>query len=142
MSGSHLTGSCLCGAVTYVLHAEPVWAHACHCSRCRKSRGSAFAVNLFVPLDALEFDQGVEHVVSFAPKDAERFQTAFCDTCGSKLPFPNPSRGLAVVPMGSLDGDPPHGPKAHIYVDSKAPWYEITDALPRHPGELGSGETG
>jgi len=37
--------------------------------------------------------------------------------------------GLA---MGSLDDDPGVRPLCHIFVDSKAPWYEITDNLPQH----------
>jgi hypothetical protein len=36
------------------------------------------------------------------------------------------------VPAGTLDTDPGPLPIHHIYVDSKAPWFEITDALPRY----------
>jgi hypothetical protein len=36
-----------------------------------------------------------------------------------------------VVPAGSLDGDPGAREVAHIFVGSKAPWYEMVDALPR-----------
>lgn len=42
--------------------------------------------------------------------------------------------------MGSLDGDPGHRPRAHIFVDSKAPWDRITDDLPQHPAQLGSAD--
>ena len=73
MEKAPLKGSCLCGAVCYELVAPPVWAHVCHCSRCRKATGSAFAPNLFVPLDALLFTQGEEHLRAFQPPDAERF---------------------------------------------------------------------
>ena len=41
-------------------------------------------------------------------------------------------RNVAVVPMGGLDDPPPMLPQAHIFVGSKAPWYEITDDLPRY----------
>jgi hypothetical protein len=34
--------------------------------------------------------------------------------------------------MGGLDDEPPLRPSQHIFVASKAPWYEIADALPRH----------
>ena len=36
--------------------------------------------------------------------------------------------GLA---MGSLDDDPGVRPSLHIFVGSKAPWYDITDKLPQ-----------
>ena len=34
-------------------------------------------------------------------------------------------------PAGSLDEDPGMRPQAHIFVGSKAPWFEITDQLPQ-----------
>ena len=35
------------------------------------------------------------------------------------------------MPAGCLDDDPGIRPLAHIFVESKAPWYEIADDLPR-----------
>ena len=133
MSFQKITGSCLCGGVRYEITANPAWAHNCHCSRCRKIRGSAFASNLFVPLEAFRYTQGEELLRSYKLPEAARFTHVFCGVCGSSLPFPNTARGFAVVPMGSLDDDPRHPPDAHIFVDSKAPWFTITDALPRYP---------
>lgn len=133
-----LTGSCLCGAVRYELSQAPVWAHNCHCSRCRKSGGSAFASNLFFRLEAFSYTEGEELVGSFKVPDAERFTHVFCTRCGATLPFRNETRGLVGVPMGSLDDDPEYSPRAHIFVDSKAAWFDITDALPQHPKGLDS----
>ena len=140
MEEAPLKGSCLCGAVRYELGAAPVWAHACHCSRCRKATGSAFASNLFVPLDALRFTQGEAHLRAFQPPDAERFVHRFCAICASPLPSLNPARGNVVVPMGSLDDDPGLSPQAHIWVASRADWDAISDDLPQHPEALGSGD--
>lgn len=133
-----LVGSCLCGAIRYELTQAPVWAHSCHCSRCRKTSGAAFASNLFFPLDALRYSQGENRLRSFKPPGAERFTHVFCEVCGSTLPFLNEQRGLVGVPMGGLDGDPGYSPRAHIFTESKAPWFTITDGLPQHPGALGS----
>jgi hypothetical protein len=36
------------------------------------------------------------------------------------------------VPYGRLIDDPALRPMAHMFVGSKAPWYEISDDLPRH----------
>ena len=131
-----IKGSCLCGAVSFELTREPVWAHNCHCQRCRKIRGGAFASNLFVPLDALRYTRGEDLLVSYKLPEAERFTHVFCKVCGSSLPFLNKDRGTAVVPMGSLDDDPAYPPRAHIFVDSKAPWFTITDSLPQHREQL------
>jgi len=138
VTNTRIRGSCLCGAVRYELSQVPEWSHSCHCSRCRKATGAAFASNLFVPLDALRFVAGEQCLRSFKPAGAERFTHTFCTICGSTLPFRNEARGRAGVPMGSLDDDPGLAPRAHIFVESKAPWVTITDALPQHPGALGT----
>jgi len=126
-----ILGSCLCDSIRFELAEDPTWAHHCHCQRCRKSGGSAFATNLFVPIKALRFTQGEAFLASYRPPDAERFTHVFCKTCGSSLPFRNVDRGVAVIPMGSLDSDPQQPPDAHIFVGSMAPWYEIKDDLPK-----------
>ncbi len=128
-----MTGSCLCGTVRFEVTADPVWAHNCHCSRCRKTRGAPFAANLFVPIDGVRFTSGEDALQSYHPPDAERFTHVFCRRCGSTMPWRNPSRGMTVVPMGSLDGDPGMTPLAHIFVASKAPWFTITDELAQYP---------
>ena len=56
----------------------------------------------------------------------------FCKVCGSTLVSlfdDNPETlGLA---MGTLDDDPAIRPTFHVFVGSKAPWFEITDKLPQ-----------
>jgi hypothetical protein len=133
-----MTGSCLCGAVRYEVTQDPVWAHNCHCSRCRKTRGSAFASNLFVAGDGVRFLQGEDQLQSYKPADAERFTHVFCRHCGSTMPWRDERRGMVVVPMGSLDDDPGITPRANIFVESKAPWFTITDDLPQTQGAPGS----
>ena len=38
------------------------------------------------------------------------------------------------VAMGTLAETPSIRPSMHVFVGSKAPWYEITDDLPRFEG--------
>jgi hypothetical protein len=37
------------------------------------------------------------------------------------------------IPAGTLDDDPGLRPQRHIFVDVKAPWFDIADGLPRFP---------
>jgi hypothetical protein len=54
-----------------------------------------------------------------------------CGTCGSFL-FSVVRDGRYVhVAMGSLVDAPAIRPTEHIFVGSKAPWFEITDDLPQ-----------
>jgi hypothetical protein len=36
------------------------------------------------------------------------------------------------VTLGTLEDEPTIRPTAHIFVGSKAPWFNITDDLPQH----------
>jgi hypothetical protein len=38
------------------------------------------------------------------------------------------------VAMGALRDEPSIAPSMHIFVGSKAGWYDITDDLPQHSG--------
>jgi hypothetical protein len=40
-------------------------------------------------------------------------------------------RQLVLVPAGLLDDDPGVQPSLHMFVGSKAPWWEIADAIPQ-----------
>ena len=46
------TGSCLCGGVAFET-GDQIELRNCHCSRCRKARGAAYAANLFVPAEII-----------------------------------------------------------------------------------------
>lgn len=127
-------GSCLCGGVTYVFESQPIRCYNCHCTRCRRARSAAHASNLFVPAEGLRFTRGEDQLRRYKVPDAERFAQVFCTTCGSPMPSVNRVAGFAVVPMGSLDDDPGMRPQAHIFVGSKAPWFDIAGDLPQFAG--------
>jgi hypothetical protein len=125
-------GSCLCGAVTFVVEGKPLRAVNCHCGRCRRARSAAHAANLFTAADGVRFTRGEENRSSYKLPEARFFTQVFCRTCGSAMPRIDRERGIAVVPMGCLDDDPGIRPQYHIFVGSKAPWFEIADELPRY----------
>ena len=123
-------GGCLCGAVSYEIPRPVAGAIVfCHCSRCRRARGAAHNSNLFVELERFRWLRGADRVESFKLPGAERFAQSFCRDCGSALPH---VARRAVIPAGSLDDDPDVRPALHIFVASKAPWFEIADDLPRY----------
>ena len=59
------------------------------------------------------------------------YRASFCRRCGSPVPDPPPDSEWFEIPAGLLDGDPGLRPDKHILVELRAPWYEITDSLPR-----------
>jgi len=130
-SDGKICGSCLCGDVTFEA-TNPTFMMNCHCSRCRLSRASAHATNLFVATDDFHWRSGEERVVNYKLPEAERFGTAFCQRCGSLVPrIAGPNGQQVNIPAGCLDSDPGIEPRGHIFVASKAPWFKITDSLPQ-----------
>jgi len=124
-------GSCLCGTVSFEAE-KAVAMRNCHCSRCRLSRSSAFATNLFVAGDDFHWRSGADSVVNYRLPDAQRFGSAFCRHCGSLVPrLVRADQGRINIPAGCLDCDPGIVPGEHIFVGSAAPWFEIQDSLPQ-----------
>ncbi len=123
-------GSCLCGEVAYEVRA-PVRMYHCHCSRCRRARGAAHTTNMFSNLADFAFTRGEQLVTEYKVPEAARFGVAFCTRCGGKVARVSRERKVVVVPVGALDTDPGMRPQANIFVASKAPWFDITDALPQ-----------
>ena len=123
-----LAGGCECAAVGYQVADAFLYAANCHCSRCRAATGSAFKPFAGIERDKLEVTDGLESLLVFGEEDLNNTR---CGACGSLL-FSVVRDGAYVhVAMGSLVDAPIIRPTEHIFVGSKAPWFEITDDLPQ-----------
>jgi len=130
---NQVSGSCLCGDVVFRYKSGSAkLMMQCHCTRCRKVKGAAHAVNVFVSPDDFEWVKGSDQVVVYDLPEAERFGNSFCKSCGSSVPRKSVNSPMVNVPAGSLDDDPGIEPAANIYVGSKADWFDITDDIPQH----------
>jgi hypothetical protein len=123
-----LAGRCECGSVRYRVADEFRYAQNCHCSRCRAATGTAFKAFAGIERDKLQVTEGANRLLIVGEVDANDTR---CAGCGSLL-FSVVRDGKYVhVAMGSLVDGPTIRPTAHIFVGSKAPWFEITDDLPQ-----------
>ena len=127
VSGRVLQGKCGCGAVHYEVADEFRYSANCHCSQCRAATGSAFKAFAGIERDKLTVTEGGDRLMVFGEDDLNDTR---CATCGSLLYSVVREGGWVHVAMGSLVDDPTIRPSDHIYVGSKAPWFEITDDLP------------
>jgi hypothetical protein len=125
-----IRGSCLCGSVRFRVDGPVAALQSCHCSQCRKAYGSAFGTIAIVEARHFAYEQGASGIASY--EQSERVTRTFCSRCGSRLPIAEPWDPLVGIPAGLLDDDPGVRPSAHIFVGSKAPWWEITDGAPQH----------
>jgi hypothetical protein len=126
-----LKGRCLCGDVAWELAGSPERVQNCHCTRCRRARSAAHATNAFFRREQLAWLCGENRVQSFSLPGARRFGQDFCRRCGSPVPRVVASTGYVVVPCGGFDSALESAPRGHIFIGSKAPWFEITDDLPQ-----------
>ena len=125
-----LSGRCLCGTVRFEIDGQLGPAIFCHCSQCRRASGTAFATNAPVRARYLRFVAGREAITEY-PSSTGKLR-AFCSRCGSPVySRAEATAQLVSVRCGTLDGDPGIRPSTHIWVGSKAEWFEIHDALPQ-----------
>lgn len=128
-----IDGGCLCGAVRYRVRGPFLRAGHCHCGRCRKHSGAAVSTQGRVRKEDFELLAGEDALRSYRPATGAAVKV-FCVHCGSSLFGGTWPDGPEVsIRLGSIDGDPGIRPRYHTFVDSRAPWDEITDDLPRHP---------
>jgi hypothetical protein len=125
------SGSCLCGAVRYEIRGDIGPGFYCHCSRCRKAGGSAFASNAVVAAEDFVVAEGEAALKTYT--GGSGLHRVFCSHCGSPIISRREGVPQVRVRLGTLDTSLTLGPQAHIYVDSKADWWEIADDLARYP---------
>ena len=123
-----LRGSCGCGVVRYRVADAFLYALNCHCSRCRAATGSAFKAFAGIEREKLEITDGLDALLVFGEEDLNDTR---CGKCGSLLFSVVRDGAFVHVALGSLLDPPTIRPTAHIFVGSKAQWFEITDDLPQ-----------
>ena len=126
---NRLRGGCECGVVRYRVADEFRYAMNCHCSRCRAGTGSAFKAFAGIEREKLEVADGADRLLVYGDDDGNHTR---CGVCGSLLYSVVRDGAYVHVALGSLRDEPSIRPTAHIFVGSKAPWFEITDDLPQY----------
>ncbi len=123
-----LSGGCLCGSVKFEVEGPLRDVVSCYCSECRQTSGN-FVSATSVPdsrLLILEADGLTWYKNELA-------QRGFCQQCGGNLFWrPEPSDNITRIMAGCLD--PANGLRvtAHVFVDSKSDFHEISGAAPQY----------
>jgi hypothetical protein len=97
---------------------------------CRKVTGAAFRSRVAIPSGNFRWISGEDLLARYASSPGTI--RTFCRVCGATLVslFDDNPKTLGLA-MGTLDNDPGLRPSFHVFVGSKAPWFEITDDLPQ-----------
>ncbi|MFC3813622.1 GFA family protein [Lysobacter sp. GCM10012299] len=121
-------GGCLCGAVRYRASAEPLRGVICHCQACRRHSGAPALAFVHFPIESFQWT-GAQPSWFRSSQFAQR---AFCATCGSTLGMREEVLAERVqVSVGSLDEPERVRIDDHVWTQSRVPWFDTRDALPR-----------
>ena len=129
MSAQPRQGGCLCGAVRYRFTGKPRELSYCHCRMCRHAGGAPVVAWATVPTAGFEWTTTPPEAYR-SSKEARRF---FCVRCGSPLAFQSDAEPDRIdLTIASLDDPAALPPKYHCWVESRLPWFDTSDQLPRH----------
>lgn len=123
------TGSCACGAVQFSADARPKSVIHCHCGLCRRLSGAAFTTWVSYPREAFNLSGEATLCRFEASPNTTRH---FCRICGTHIysldvRYPD----IVGVPAGIISDALSRDPEGHYFVEYKASWYGIHDALPK-----------
>jgi len=124
-------GSCLCGQVKIKIEGPIDSIIHCHCSKCRKNSGTAFATNGFVNTNTFTVTEGKEQLGAYMTSQGK--YRHFCSVCASPVYSSNDTSPDRIrLRLGILDSDIIERPISHNFVSSKANWEDLDAELPRY----------
>ena len=134
---ANISGSCLCGNVSYESDSDVKMVINCHCKDCQQITGSVHGTLVFVEEDKLEL-QGVTREFQHPADSGNTLTKIFCPNCGSQVMGRNSGRqGVVGLRAGTLDQKELVKPGANIFCDSaipSTPMAEDTKKFPKMPG--------
>lgn len=124
-------GSCLCGHIELEVTGPINSIIHCHCSKCRKNSGTAYATNGFVAKKHFHITKGEDKIGRYETSTG-KFRY-FCTTCASPVYSTSDTNAEHVrLRLGILDSDITERPGSHNFVTSKANWEDLDANLPRY----------
>jgi len=123
-----IKGGCLCGKVRYEIAGTLTDADHCHCSMCRRQHGAAFSTYAGFDLGDFTWVKGENFVKTYQSLSGGGW--CFCSECGSTLAG-TCNGNITAITLGTVEGDPGIKPGSHIFIGSKAQWYDVNDGLPQ-----------
>jgi hypothetical protein len=129
-----LEGGCLCGAVRYRIHDDPLTLYACHCTDCQRQSGSAFGLSMIVARSAFEVVEGEPLALDVTTQGRNR-RPRICGACGTRLYNESKVSEVVVVRGGTVDDAARLTPIGHIWTKSAQPWVRIPEDALSYPGQ-------
>ena len=124
-------GGCLCGRLRYEAR-DPGDSGYCHCRLCQRSSGAPVLAWASFPTASFSHTKG-EPATYHSSASGRR---DFCASCGTQIAFRDTAAPTRIdVNIASLDDPASIEPEYHAWVESRVPWLQIGDDLPRYPDD-------
>ncbi len=132
-----ITGSCLCGTVSFDLALPTLFAGHCHCTMCQRAHGAGFVTWVGVREDGFRITAGEDAVVHY--RSSAHTTRSFCGLCGSSMFCNNDEHDNVIdVTVANLHGELDRVIKSHFYYDCRAGWLTVNDNLRKLGGKNGT----
>jgi len=127
-----LSGSCLCGSLTYKCDSPPLFTAACHCTDCQKSTGTSFSVVVGAKDQDFSFVGDTLKLYTRKGDSGSDVHRHFCGNCGSTV-FARLDRrpDVVFIKAGTLDDVSFLKPELHVYWRSAHAWLEDLMSAPK-----------
>ncbi|HUS96391.1 MAG TPA: GFA family protein [Hyphomicrobiaceae bacterium] len=125
----HVSGSCLCGALSFTVDLKNTDVGTCHCGMCRKWSGGAL---MMLECDSDPAFENTEALGVYRASDwGER---GFCRTCGTSLFWRMQDGSHISVSVASLDGVQHLRLANEIFIDEKPDYYNFAEPTHKMTG--------
>lgn len=132
------TGHCLCGAIRFKAHGEPLSTNFCHCESCRRHTGSVAASFVTFPKHAVDWSGGERARHRSSPPVVR----SFCGSCGSPLAYEYDDFAQRIdLYLGAFDDPAGFPPQKHVHCRERVAWFDTVDRVRRYEAGSCSGET-
>ncbi len=126
-------GYCFCKKTSWEYEGEMTWACYCHCDDCRRNCSAPVVAWIGVPLRNFKW-------TGEAPETLESSKGVFrhfCKHCGSPVGFEaDHYAGGMHLYAASMENPEDFNPTFHVNYQSKLPWLQMNDDLPKYEGTL------
>ena len=127
---THLTGQCLCGAVSFKADGDIAFQANCHCRDCQQVTGAAYATLVFMKSDDVDIT-GALGSYSHSVDSGNTLTKQFCGTCGSAMFGLNAARPDSIaIRGGQIDQQAEVKPQLNVFASGKMDCTILDDSIP------------
>lgn len=125
-------GGCACDTVRYEAELPALFVHCCHCTRCQRQSGAAFALNAMIEADRVRLTAGELEVIDTPSESGRGQKVCRCPTCKTAVwsIYAGAGPKFLFLRVGAMDQPELSPPDIHIYTDSKQPWIQLPADMP------------